>query len=752
MAINRQLENRSELLGYSDRPSAAPGEQMHFMVSSEFEKYEATLVQLIHGDTNQKGPGFKEIVMSSQINGTYKGERQETHVGSHIVISRTDDFELLKSLTVRAWVCPSKPISASDQGIVSCWSESRTGFTLGVDSYGKGFFEIGSSDGAERVSTTHPMRKGVWYSITGSYNHNRGEISVVVKGFPTWPLDDSTMLSTRILTKKIKPTCSADLLIAARSQSRSRKGKIATSGHFNGRIEQPIIYARCLDTYEIHQLDAGGNPQAFSELFCHLDFGRDFSESYIQDLSLKKLHGACVNFPTRALLGHVWDLKTFDFQSNPALYNAIEFHDDDNSDCDWDVAFTLEIPHDIKSGFYAIRLEAQGTEDHIPFFVRPKVCGATSEICFLVPTITYQAYANESILSTSLDTDWGAMTDIEIIPDLYDTYVWDHPELGFSIYDKHSDGSGINYSSWKRPILNMRPKHRYWVTNAPRHFAADLYMEDWLENKGHVHEIITDHDLHSEGVDLVSDYKVIITGSHPEYWTEPMQIALEKFMSAGGRLIYFGGNGFYWVTAVNASQPHIVEVRRGYASSRTWTSHPGEVHLASTGEKGGIWRFRGRSPNAIVGVSFSAQGWSKKAPGYQRLEDSYDKRAAFIFDGVEEELIGDFGLVMDGASGDELDRIDFELGTPTHTLRLATSQGKQSSFYLITHEDLLVTDKNIDGTNNDKVRSDMVYFEGNNGSAVFSLPAMGASGSLSHNNYNNNVSRILDNVIREFIK
>ena len=193
MAINRQLENRSELLGYSDRPSVAPGEQMQFMVSSEFEKYEATLVRLIHGDTNQKGPGFKEIVMGSQINGTYKGERQETHVGSHIVISRTDDFELLKSLTVRAWVCPSKPIFVSDQGIISSWSDSRTGFTLGVDSEGKGFFEIGSSDGIERVSTTHPMRKGVWYSITGSYNHNRGEISLVVEGFPTWPLDDSTM-------------------------------------------------------------------------------------------------------------------------------------------------------------------------------------------------------------------------------------------------------------------------------------------------------------------------------------------------------------------------------------------------------------------------------------------------------------------------------------------------------------------------------------------------------------------------------
>ena len=39
--------------------------------------------------------------------------------------------------------------------------------------------------------------------------------------------------------------------------------------------------------------------------------------------------------------------------------------------------------------------------------------------------------------------------------------------------------------------------------------------------------------------------------------------ALEAYLDGGGRLMYLGGNGFYWVTAVDAARPHVVEVRRG---------------------------------------------------------------------------------------------------------------------------------------------------------------------------------------------
>lgn len=752
MAVKRPDSGRKELLGYSDRPNTRGGERIQFMVSSEFENYQANLVRLIHGDTNPAGPGFKEIEIDSPINGVYPGHCQESHVGSHIEIANSGIVSSVRSFTLQSWIKPAKALSRSDQGIISSWSSDGLGFCIGLDSAGKAFIEVGADNCVERLTSAQMLRDGVWYFVAGGFDNHTKKLLLKVQSSPSWPLEDSNMTTEKTISKESKINCKANLLIGAKSQVKSPRGNISTDGHFNGRIEKPRLFSKLLDTGELEQLKKNADPKNIGSVLADWDFSDNFESSMVKDLSINRMDGTCVNYPTRALLGHIWDKKVFDFRLNPSMYSSIEFHEDDNADCAWEKSIELDVPINLKSGIYAIRLRAGDTEDHIPFFVRPKKGAKTADICYLIPTFTYQAYANESVLATSLDTDWSAMTDIEIVPDLYDTYVWDHPELGYSIYDKHSDGSGINYSSWKRPILNMRPKHRYWVTGAPRHFAADLYVTDWLEAKEYEHDIVTDHDLHQDGLSAILEYKVVITGSHPEYWTEPMQDAIKNYLANGGKLIYLGGNGFYWVTAVNPEQPHLVEVRRGYSSSRTWTSHPAELHLASTGEKGGIWRFRGRSPNELVGVGFAAQGWSKKAPGYKRLPDSYDPRAAFIFDGVDDELIGDFGLVMNGASGDEIDRLDYSLGTPTHAMYLATSKGLQSSFYLVTHEDLYVTDKNVDGTNNQNVRSDIVYFEGDNGSAVFSLPAIGASGSLSHHNYENNISQIMENVVREFIK
>jgi N,N-dimethylformamidase len=51
-----------------------------------------------------------------------------------------------------------------------------------------------------------------------------------------------------------------------------------------------------------------------------------------------------------------------------------------------------------------------------------------------------------------------------------------------------------------------------------------------------------------------------------------------------------------------------------------------------------------------------------------------------------------------------------------------------------------------------RVRADMVYFEGPNGGAVFSTGSISWCGSLSHNGYDNNVSRITENVLRNFLE
>src|SRR5262249_48744176 len=159
--------------------------------------------------------------------------------------------------------------------------------------------------------------------------------------------------------------------------------------------------------------------------------------------------------------------------------------------------FRVDLPPDMKSGIYAVRLTAPELEDRVPFFVRPQA-GATTDILFLVPTFTYLAYGNER-MSFDEEADWGALLDHPIDPDPLERIVRDHPELGSSLYDHHADGSGVCYASRLRPLLNMRPSYRNWVTCAPRHLSGDLYFVDWLEQKELSYAVATDEDLHAEG-------------------------------------------------------------------------------------------------------------------------------------------------------------------------------------------------------------------------------------------------------------
>ena len=54
------------------------------------------------------------------------------------------------------------------------------------------------------------------------------------------------------------------------------------------------------------------------------------------------------------------------------------------------------------------------------------------------------------------------------------------------------------------------------------------------------------------------------------------------------------------------------------------------------------------------------------------------------------------------------------------------------------------------GSVNPRVRSEMVFYETPNGGAVFSVGSISYCGSLAHNNYDNNVSRLTGNVLRRF--
>ena len=393
----------------------------------------------------------------------------------------------------------------------------------------------------------------------------------------------------------------------------------------------------------------------------------------------------------------------------PDQYAAIHFHDDDLEDARWQPSFELVVPDGLRSGVYAVHLEAEQGEEDSPFFVRPRSGTATAAIAFVAPTLTYLAYANEWLYwNEGYREKRARVTPLDTEPPAIDRYLAEHRELGLSLYDLHSDGSGCRYSSRLRPILNMRPTYRAWrLHDAPRHFAADLYLVGWLEARGFAYDVLTDEDLHREGHHLLGRYRVVLTGSHPAYVTSAMHAAIRHYLDHGGRLMYLGGNGFYWVTSIDPRRPHLVELRRGTTGTRAWESLPGEEYHSTTGELGGLWRRRGQAPQRLAGVGFAAQGWGGAA-GYARLPASHDPRAAFIFEGLgDDEVIGDFGFA----------------------LLLATGAGRHTDYYQVTVEDVPIMVPGQGGTESPKVRADMVFFETARGGAVFSVGSINWLGS-----------------------
>ena len=52
------------------------------------------------------------------------------------------------------------------------------------------------------------------------------------------------------------------------------------------------------------------------------------------------------------------------------------------------------------------------------------------------------------------------------------------------------------------------------------------------------------------------------SGTYPEYLTDSMKDAIECYLDEGGRWVYLGGNGYWWVTSFHNELPGALEVRR----------------------------------------------------------------------------------------------------------------------------------------------------------------------------------------------
>jgi N,N-dimethylformamidase len=735
-----------EIAGYSDRWSLCAGESVKVMVSCEAgaPTYRADLVRLICGDVSEAGPGYKEEELANPANGDYPGRLQRIHAGSYVAVPPGPALNAVASFTLQALIWPTLP-EHENQTILGRWSDmADAGYMLMQDGRRGAVLVIADGTGRRsEVAIGRPMVAREWYLVAASYDAASGAMRVDQTPLAPHARDESAGGAEGLWEAQLRPMADIPFLIGARAAGEDHHVLI-TRGHFNGKIEAPRLAAAALDRADMETL--WHNPVAptlADHLVAAWDFSRQIPSDLVEDLSPNRLDGVAVNLPARGMKGHSWTGEAMTWPQKPEHYGAIHFHEDDLADAAWEPDFEITIPAAAKSGVYAIRLRTpKGSEDYVPLFVRPAAGTPPARIAFLASTATYMAYANSHHGWDDPLAEIGYGTLLTFGPT--ELFLNQRRDYGLSTYDVHADGSGSCHSTRLRPVLNTRPKRSCW------NFNADLHIIDWLEGTGQAYDVITDEDLHAEGVATLAPYKTVITGTHPEYHSTPMLVGIESYLQRGGRLMYLGGNGFYWRIAFHPERPGLIEMRRAESGTRTWAAEAGEYAMSFNGETGGLWRNLGKPPQALVGVGYASEGFDVSSY-YRRRPGSSDPRAAFIFEGVgADEIIGDFGAVEGGAAGFELDIADRLLGTPPHALLLAASEN-HSNIYVLTPEEMLSNHPGTDGIENPKVRADMVFFETPNGGAVFSTGSIAWAGSLGTNGYDNNVARITGNVLRRFL-
>lgn len=687
------------LLGYGDALSGRPGDTIEFKVSSTGAAPVAVhLVRSISADPNPAGQGIVEEDASDFFAPmSFASQHQPFFPGSYARASADINVAAQKELTLQARVFPTR-LGPDRQTILSLGQ-----IDLALDEHGL----LVLSDADTVLCIGAPVAPRVWTLVTATLTPSGVTLCAAAVG------DDAPHTD--------HATSSVDLAVHAAPTIAARDLAGRVTQHFNGKIEAP----------EIH---VDGQPHAV------WDFAKDISTNSVPaqcgpDLTL-------FNSPTRAVTGSNWDATEMNWTHKPDHYGAIHFHDDDIYDFGWDTSFRFTIPDDMPCGIYIMRLACDGAEDAIPFYVSAPLGKPKAKLCVLISTFTYVIYGNHArpdyapSWQDRID-DWGA----------YPHNPANHTAYGLSTYNYHSDGSGICHASHRRPLFNLRPGYLTFGQSdcsGLRHLQADSHLISWLHAKGIDYDIVTDIDLHRDGVAAIASYDVVTTGSHPEYHTSQTLDALRDYRDSGGHLLYLGANGFYWRIALHPEDESLLEIRRAEDGIRAWAAEPGEYYNAFDGTYGGLWRRNARAPQQLVGIGFSAQGEFVGDP-YRRVCN--DPEFDWVFAGIEDDIIGDFGFSGGGAAGFELDHMDHRLGTPENTVLLARSVTRDEEFMLVPEEQLTHLTNLTGGPEKEALHADMIYFDVPGGGSVFATGSITFCGCLPWNNFENNVSTLLKNVL-----
>lgn len=245
--------------------------------------------------------------------------------------------------------------------------------------------------------------------------------------------------------------------------------------------------------------------------------------------------------------------------------------------------------------------------------------------------------------------------------------------------------------------------------NACHLAPAEWRLFGWLDREGIEFDLYSETQFHFGELNL-DDYRVLILGPHPEYWSKEMYFRLKQWVfEKGGQLLYLGGNGLNCEVEFLDRQTMIV--RNGDKRKLLAGGYESRFHL------------RQESEANLLGVVYTDAGAMTGAP-YRAVDADH-----WVFSGTglkDGDLFGMHSLHMrcaGGASGHETDKRSASSPPNAHLL--------------------------AQGTNPDDGGAQMVIFDTPSGGSVFSAGSINYVSSLPVDEH---ISRITANVIRRFVR
>ena len=118
-------------------------------------------------------------------------------------------------------------------------------------------------------------------------------------------------------------------------------------------------------------------------------------------------------------------------------------------------------------------------------------------------------------------------------------------QLCTNTYDAYNNWGGFSLYAYNGLSNNQGHKVSFDRPGGSQFARWELPFVEWADRNGYALEFAANSDLEFRP-EILSNYKLVLSVGHDEYWSTPMRDNLEGYIAKGGNVAFFSGNTCCW--------------------------------------------------------------------------------------------------------------------------------------------------------------------------------------------------------------